>query len=97
MSNLYQIHLVASPEERPNEEIVTVDKRKLSIRDGYVHANGCKIGENEQMSLIVPFNSIRYITEIVVPDDNSQPKKENENIKQWRFGQEPPKDLTPTG
>lgn len=84
--NTYQIFL------KDSEEIITVEKRKLTIRDSFVTANGAKIGENEQMTLIVPLNSILYITEILIPDVNSSVKNEAENIKQWRFGTEPPKD-----
>jgi hypothetical protein len=83
MGNIYQIYL------KDSEEIISVDKRKMSIRDGCVHANGPKMGEIEQAALIIPLNSIKYIAEILTPDVNTSAVKE-ENIKMWKFGDLPP-------
>lgn len=82
MANVYEIYLT-------NDEIVSVDKRKMSIRDGCVHANGPIIGGNRQASLIIPLSSIKYIQEMLLPDAEPKPD-EGQNIKMWKFGDLPP-------
>ena len=82
MANKYRIFT------KFTEDIIEVEQRKLTIRDGYLSVNGAKIGENELTSLIIPLNSIAFIEEKI----ETPLKKENVPVKKWRFGSEFPKD-----
>ena len=87
MANKYKIH------SRYIDDVIEVEKRKLTIRDNYITVNGAKIGEQLPMTLILPLSSIAFIEEIQDPDSPGvKPVGEPANLKQWRFGTQPPKD-----
>ena len=86
MANKYKIH------SRYIDEVIEVEKRKLTIRDNYIQVNGARIGENKPMSLILPLTSIAFIEETQDPDSPGvKIQDKTANVKQWRFGTEPPK------
>lgn len=71
------------------DEVYEVDKHRLSIRDGFVHAKAAKTGENEQVSVMLPFSSVKKVEEVLPTSTPEDVSKVPSNLKMWKFGEKP--------